>query len=88
MGRHGWRRYTKKSIREKFGKCEIIAMGGLFSFIHHIITVTIPIIVLRINSSQYSEKYRLLSNEWLVKLDRLCPVLPGVYLIIKGGKDE
>ena len=81
--RHGYRRYTKRDIRRKFGKCKIIAMGGLFSFIHQIITSTIPIILLRINNSQYSERYRLLSNQTLVLLDRLCPVFPGVYLIIK-----
>ncbi len=81
---HGFRQYTPAALAEKFGpRIDIVRLGGLASYLLHLLFITIPDLVLRRSFRKAMPGiYRHLLFAAL-RLDRLLPIFPSAYAVIR-----
>jgi SAM-dependent methyltransferase len=83
---HGFRQYTPSSLVVRFGpSIEIVRLGGLGSFVLHVIFITVPEIFFRCSlRKRLPGLYRALMTAAL-RLDRIVPIFPTAYAVIRRG---
>jgi len=81
--RHGYRQYDPKRIRQLFRDriTKVYKLGGLFSFLLHIIFITIPVFIFKTDRMRdlcfYPRLITICNN-----LDNYLPLCPALYVII------
>lgn len=82
---HGYRQYTPAALSARFGseRTEIIRLGGLGSFLLHVLVITPEIFVRRFVRARAPGFYRLLLRGALT-LDRVLPFCPTGYVVVRS----
>lgn len=81
--RHGYRQYDLKRIKQLFGDkiSKVYKLGGLFSFLLHIIFITIPVFIFKTDRMRdlcfYPRLIEICNN-----LDNYLPLCPTLFIII------
>jgi 2-polyprenyl-3-methyl-5-hydroxy-6-metoxy-1,4-benzoquinol methylase len=81
---HGFRQYTPATLVMKFGReIELIRLGGLGSYLLHLVFITIPDLFFRRSWRKRAPRlYRKLLLGAL-RIDRLLPFFPLAYVVIR-----
>ena len=86
---HGYRQYTPASLGERFGSdgTQIIRLGGLGSFLLHVLVITPEIFVRRFVRARAPGLYRALLRGALT-VDRVLPICPTGYVVVRSHRDR
>ena len=81
---HGWRQFTPRMLRDRFGEegTEIYRIGGVGSFLVHLVTLTPEIFIGNVIRRRATRLYRGLVRVGL-RVDRALPFLPAAYVVLK-----
>ncbi|MCR9137401.1 MAG: class I SAM-dependent methyltransferase [Alphaproteobacteria bacterium] len=80
---HGFRQYSLQAIAQRFGQddVEVYRLGGLASFLLHLVVITLPEILLSTSlRKRWPAQYRFLLAKCL-RWDRWIPVLPVCHVV-------
>lgn len=82
---HGFRQYTLGDIEDRFGSenLKVYALGGVFSFLLHLIFITGPEMLLRIPTRKVFRRLYMAFLRTCLRLDRVVPLAPAAYVICK-----
>lgn len=82
---HGYRQYSRGAIVRRFGtdQVELIALGGLFSFLAHLLLITVPEILLHISLRNYVPAFYQGCLRAALRLDRFAPFPAIGYVIVR-----
>lgn len=81
---HGYRQYTPAHLIEKFGEStEIMKLGGFASFLLHFFFITVPDLLVRHSLRKVMPGVYNAALRAALLLDRLIPVCPTAYVVIR-----
>lgn len=81
---HGFRQYSLSAIAERFGgpQIKIYRLGGLFSFLTHVLLISVPEILLRVSLRNFSPVFYTFILRVALRLDPIIPFPAVSYAIV------
>jgi 2-polyprenyl-3-methyl-5-hydroxy-6-metoxy-1,4-benzoquinol methylase len=82
---HGYRQYTPASLAERFGAetIELIALGGVGTFMVHLGVITIPEILLGYSLRTSAPSLYAALVRAGITLDRRCSAMPTAFIVVR-----
>ncbi len=82
---HGYRQYGARAIAERFGASgtEVYRLGGLASFLLHLIVITGPEIFLSLSPRKRFPRWYAFKLALCLRLDQWMPVLPVTHVVCR-----
>ncbi|MFP6749267.1 MAG: class I SAM-dependent methyltransferase [Alphaproteobacteria bacterium] len=82
---HGYRQYSARAIAERFGASgtEVYRLGGLASFLLHLMVITGPEIFLSWSPRKIWPRWYAFKLGLCLRLDKWVPVLPVVHVVCR-----
>ncbi len=87
---HGYRQYGARAIAERFGAqgTEVYRLGGLASFLLHLIVITGPEIFLSLSPRKRWPRWYMFKLALCLRLDSWMPLLPTTYVVYRRNTKD
>lgn len=82
---HGYRQYTRARIADRFGSAgvNVVRLGGLGSFMVHVLSITIPELLLGWPLRRSAPGFYAALLQFGLMLDRVAPIAPTSVIVIR-----
>jgi len=82
---HGYRQFSLTTIGQRFDGVnpKLYQLGGLFSFLIHLVLITVPEILLRVSLRNTAQIFYQMCLRSALRFDHLAPILATGYVIVQ-----